>query len=296
MNESYKNLLKSKPQKGKAFDQLPKKTLETFEDTLYAVSTKFDGNQIFITKTGDKIEFFTSDWKQFDMPLIAERYSLLLRDTADCIIVSEMNYGEGRGKLGDRTTVQGKITTERVNFKKGLGCSLDESKVVINTFDFIEADTDSLTYAQRHDRGSTIGLSMVDIKVMTGKQAVAYVKALVHDGWEGGMLIEPDSLYQAGKRVNYSIKLKYRKTADLLCVGTEEGEGKYEGMIGSLVLQDKKGRIVKVGSGLSDNSRGEEPSYFIGKVIEIEYEQILDTYIQPTLLGIRFDKTKEETD
>ena len=79
-------------------------------------------------------------------------------------------------------------------------------------------------------------------------------------------------------------------------MGITEGEGKYKGMIGSLVLQDASGRIVSVGSGLSDAYRSKASIAYIGKVIEIEYEQILDTYIQPTFVTVRLDKTKEEID
>ena len=110
------------------------------------------------------------------------------------------------------------------------------------------------------------------------------------------MLIEPDSLYHQGKRVNHAIKLKGRLTADLYCLGSNIGEGKYKGMLGSLVLKDSKGRLVCVGSGLDDVDRNKGLSYFVGKVIEIEYEQIQDTYIQPTYIRIREDKTKEEID
>jgi len=285
-----------KPQKGKAYDKLPKKTVETFDSTVYAVSTKFDGNQIFITKDSDGIEFYTSDWKQFNLPRIAERLSIMLVNSPDCIILAEMNYGLNSGKLGDRVRVQGKITTERVRFSKGLNSIINEDLVVLNMFDFIIVGESDMTYAQRHDMGVMFKLPMVEISVMTGKQAKDRAKSLVNDGWEGVMCIEPDSVYRAGKRVNHMVKLKYRKTADLLCVGVEPGEGKYEGMIGSLVLQDKEGRVVSVGSGLSDNARCEEPSYFIGEVVEIEYEQILDTYIQPTFVTVRFDKTKDEID
>ena len=63
--------------------------------------------------------------------------------------------------------------------------------------------------------------------------------------------------------------------ADLLCIGTTEGEGKYSKEIGALILRDKKGREVAVGSGLSDYDRSLDPLNFIGKVIEIGYEQII---------------------
>ena len=49
-------------------------------------------------------------------------------------------------------------------------------------------------------------------------------------------------------------------------------------------------------SGLCDFSRGRDSSVFVGSVVEIEYEQILDTYIQPTFICIREDKTAEDID
>ncbi len=67
-------------------------------------------------------------------------------------------------------------------------------------------------------------------------------------------------------------------------------------MIGALLLEDSKGRVVSVGSGLSDDQRRVNSMYFVGRVIEIEYEQILDTYIQPIIKCIRADKTAEDID
>jgi len=93
------------------------------------------------------------------------------------------------------------------------------------------------------------------------------------------------------------VKYKKRPTVDLLCIGTAKGEeGKqYEHAIGSLILQDSKGRTVNVSSGLSKELRFKDPDTFIGKVIEIEYEQIIDTYIQPAFICIR-EKNPEDID
>jgi len=131
----------------------------------------------------------------------------------------------------------------------------------------------------------------------TPKEAKEFAKTLAKDGWEGAMCVCPRSYYYIGKRVNNSVKLKFRKTADLLCVGFEEGEGKYEGMIGALILKDSKGRMVNVGSGLEDYQRNSKcKADYLGSVIEIEYEQIIDTYIQPTFIRVRTDKTTNEID
>ena len=63
-----------------------------------------------------------------------------------------------------------------------------------------------------------------------------------------------------------------------------------------MVLRDKKGRIVAVGSGLDDIDRIRKYNYFLNKVIEIEYEQIMDTYIQPVVICRREDKSIEDID
>lgn len=117
------------------------------------------------------------------------------------------------------------------------------------------------------------------------------------EGWEGLYLKHRTHIYEPGKRLNTAIKLKYRPTADLVCIGIEYGIGKYEGMIGSLILKDKEGLVVSVGSGLADIERKiTDETFWVGKIIEISYEQKLDTYIQPIYISYRCDKTIKDID
>ena len=283
-------MINFKPQKGKAFDKLPLKTLKTFPEQEYLVSTKYDGNQIFIVKEGNSVRWFTSDWKEFNLPVMGAKLNEI---TYDFTMVAEINYG-GLGKLGERTVVQGKLTTERVNFNKGLSCSLDEDKVSIKVFDFLTQTPLKYKFRLNCARGLKpklpVQVHIVNTVSMLGKDIDVYAKALVKLGWEGVMASEPDEVYCYGKRVNHAIKIKYRPTADLRCIDTELGEGKYANAIGALVLQDSKDRLVKVGSGLSDEQRFLYKDNFIGKVIEIEYEQLMDTYQQPVFKYIREEK------
>jgi ATP-dependent DNA ligase len=116
-------------------------------------------------------------------------------------------------------------------------------------------------------------------------------------GYEGIVSVDYFHKWKATSSRRWeAIKWKKRPTADLLCVGVKEGEGKYDGMIGSLLLTDKEGLSVYVGSGLTDEDRLKAPEHFINKVVEIEYEQKMDTYIQPTFIRIRDDKEKHEID
>lgn len=278
-------MINFEPQKGKAYDKLPNKTLDKFDNEIYVTSTKYDGNQIFIAKQGDKTRFFTSDWKEFNLSNID-----LSDNEEDFTVVGEFMF-DCEGKLGDRTK-SAKLTTYRTNFNKGLANDpSDEAKTNIKLFDYVDT---SLGFAQRVEKLRALKLvkclEVVDHILMTGKQAKERSKALANLGWEGLMLVENNSMYQIGKRVNHAIKLKHRKTVDLLCIDIIGGTGKYHGQIGSIVLQDSEGRIVAVGSGLSDSLRSKPYDYFIGKIVEIEYEQILDTYIQPTFITIREDK------
>lgn len=289
-----------KPQKGKAYDKLPQNTLTMFPMTEYMVSKKYDGNQIFIVKDNNKVRFFTSDWKEFYIESIAEE---LLHNHNDFVLIGEFMYGCD-GKLGDRPK-SAILTTLRTNFNKGTRNNIDETKVNIMVFDCLMIK-DGMVQPNRfyidrvNDLYDRIHLgnccSAIGYSLMKGPKAQDLAREFVKEGWEGAMLVVPNTVYEIGKRVNHSIKLKYRKTVDLLCVDVEEGKGKYIDMIGSLVLKDSNGRIVKVGSGLSDYERNLGNDIFIGKVVEIEYEQLMATYIQPTYVGIRNDKTAKDID
>lgn len=295
-------MLNQGPQKGKPFDKLPSKVLENFDKTEYLVSTKYDGNQIFIVKRNNKVTWFTSDWKQFDIPGIG---SELLNNKQDFILVAEFMYN-CEGKLGDRRK-SAILTTLRTCFKKDIvnPTTFKENLCNIKVFDcicfkdyeLISLPVYDLAYKYRLSVAQLLytpsEISIIATFTCTGAEATRLAKNLVNSGWEGCMLVEPDSYYKVGKRVNHSIKLKYRKTADLLCIDVLQGDGKYAEMIGSLVLQDSKGRIVNVGSGLSDLDRN-IADYYVGKIVEIEYEQLMDTYIQPTFVQVRLDKVKAD--
>jgi len=276
--------------KGKMFDKVPASKLL---NAGYYESTKFDGNYCQIHKISDRVTIYSSGNKPIKLNDLEEDLVALNTDS-DFILEAEF-IGESEGKLGDRTKC-GMMTTWRTLTSKGLPCNCNDNKFIV--FDIIIED---MTFEDRLDLLNNIRLPRYLRKAIhtpnfSIHDAKLKARDIAKEGYEGIYLKHKDHKYYTGKRVNDAIKIKLRPTADLLCIDVEDGEGKYEGMIGSLVLQDSKGRIVKVGSGLDDNDRAVEPKCFIGQVIEIEYEQILDTYIQPTFITVRLDKTKEEID
>lgn len=291
-----------KPQKGKAYENLPNKAIESFDSINWIVSTKYDGNQVFITKQNGKVQMFTSDWKEFYIKLVADEVHMM---PGNFVLIGEFMHN-CLGKLGDRTK-SAILTTYRTNFTKLLNNAPNlEMNSNIRVFDILYYTPinshliTEIPYEKRlvqigYDLASTKLLRPIQYAKMTGREAKIFARNLANDGWEGAMCINANSYYMPGKRVNNSVKLKFRKTADLLCIGFEEGEGKYEGMIGALILKDSKGRIVNVGSGLEDYQRDNSQKVnYLGKIIEIEYEQIIDTYIQPTFICVREDKDESD--
>jgi len=289
--------------KGKDLAKVP---LSKLEDEFIG-SIKYDGHYTQIHKVGNKVRFFTSGGKEFYLAHIANELLNLFNANIDFVLEAEY-IANTTGKLGNRGKAA-KLTTYRTNFEKGIDNSCVPGEDIFKVFDCISYSDNSngdymienLPFISRLEYLKSIYLGgHLQLVMFTSIFSLSELKKLakdyVNDGYEGMYLKSPQHRYLPGKRVNDAIKLKLRPTADLLCVGINDGEGKYEGMIGSLVLVDSVGRTVNVGSGLDDSQRQVNIYNYIDEVIEIEYEQILDTYIQPTFVSIREDKTKEEID
>ena len=283
-----------KPQKAKT---LGKDKIQLQATDEWLVSTKYDGHQVFVVKHNGTVKCFTSGWKQFSHSLIEQQ---ALELPGDFVLIGEFLY-DCRGVLGCREK-SAILTTFRTNFNKGICNSIrDEQLSYIKVFDRLPIGNNTLiTHIGAEDRieriQTTNNMYKVNFLKKSLKEAERLAKALYQEGYEGLMCLHPDSYYHIGKRVHHAIKIKPRLTADLLCIDTLKGEGKYSEMIGSLMLQDSKGRIVYVGSGLTDLDRKHIPDFYKGQVIEIEYEKLADTYIQPTFKCVRYDKQPDEID
>ena len=105
-----------------------------------------------------------------------------------------------------------------------------------------------------------------------------WFKGLVDKGYEGLILRYPEDPYIWG-RSDRLVKRKSVIDTRLKVVGVTEGkEGtKNEGLIGALVCEgivESKEVQVDVGSGLSDWDREQDPEYFIGKEIDVQYNSV----------------------
>lgn len=253
-------------------------------------SIKYDGHYVQIHKRGKEVKFFTSGGKEFYLPEVAKE---LLQNDEDFILEAEY-IGESFGKLGDRRKAA-KLTTYRTEFSKGIVSKTNPSKDKFKVFDAINVwipFIERLYFLKSLKLGSYLErvnyypeVNLTDINSET----------FISLGFEGLFLKHKSHMYKPGKRQITAIKDKgNRLTADLRCIEVLYGEGKYSNLIGSLLLMDSKGMTVNVGSGMSDFDRSKPHEYYLNKIVEIKYEQIIDTYIQPIFIGVREDKTKED--
>ena len=91
---------------------------------------------------------------------------------------------------------------------------------------------------------------------------------VVNTGGEGLMLHHKNALYKVGRSKNI-LKLKPYFDADARVIGIISGKGKYNGMLGSLLVENKEGKTFKIGSGFSDSERALPPK--IGSIITYQY-------------------------
>lgn len=271
------------------------------KERLWFYSIKYDGHYCQIYYLGKQGHIcYTSGEKPFYLDdnfqnQLQELFGLVGEfgeyNIENPLILEAEFIGKSQGKLGDRTKC-GLLTTFRTNTAKGIPNKLEPgNKFMI--FDVIDSDRFShrLNFLLNRNLPHTDNIYFVEYTAVNiSQQNLNSLLRDLPDGYEGFYVKQEEHDYVPGKRVRNAIKVKKRKTADLLCVNFTEGKGKYVGMIGSLVLRDSQGRVVEVGSGLTDADRSLNPAEFVDKVVEIGYEQILDTYIQPTFITVRGDK------
>jgi DNA ligase-1 len=94
------------------------------------------------------------------------------------------------------------------------------------------------------------------------------LERVVAQGGEGLMLHRGASLYRAA-RSDDLLKLKTYEDAEAVVIAHLPGKGRYEGMMGSLLVEMPNRRRFKIGTGFSDAQRADPPS--IGSTITYKY-------------------------
>ncbi|WP_340680942.1 DNA ligase [Paraglaciecola sp.] len=105
-------------------------------------------------------------------------------------------------------------------------------------------------------------------KLASHSQLMFRLDELVAQGAEGLMLHHQDAYYQDGRSANI-LKLKKYQDAEARVIAHIIGKGKYQSMLGSLLVELDNGLQFKIGSGFSDLQRLEPPQ--VGTMVTFKY-------------------------
>ena len=87
-------------------------------------------------------------------------------------------------------------------------------------------------------------------------------------GGEGVMVKDPVAPYHTG-RSSHMLKVKRARDMEGVVIGINPGKGKYESVMGSLTLELENGVVFHLGTGFTDQERGNPPP--IGAVVTFKY-------------------------
>jgi DNA ligase-1 len=127
------------------------------------------------------------------------------------------------------------------------------------------------------------GLVAQERVVMPGDRPVveSLYRGVVARGGEG-VILRDDGIYRAG-RGRWVLKIKATDSEEGVVVGTNDGEGRLTGMIGSLSVRFASGGTITVGTGLSDDDR--RRTDWIGQNVVVGFRQVGGARVEPRLLG-----------
>jgi len=246
------------------------------EDVRYPLlaSTKYDGVRVIAFVTLSGVVLKTRQGKTLQVESLQHNMFSFPPGVYDGELVS------GTGLQAGRTTITGSVN------KCLKGTATDIADYTFCIFDFVpthhwEQQSCDIDYIERyrvlHDLPPAPRILVApQIKVDNDNQVEELFVDHLKRGYEGLILRSEDDPY-VWKRSDSLIKRKAIKETRLFCVGTTEGTGKYSGMVGALVCQgvvEGKNVEVKLGSGLSDYDRDMAEEFYVGKTVEVLYNDI----------------------
>jgi len=225
----------------------------------------------------------------------------------DCVLDGELLMMGGDGRPMDRKTGNGLLT----KFQKGTGTAELATQIRAVVWDVIplmyfRAGQCLLSYEERLKLLGTDSHGHVNVArshtVRSMEDAQALYQQKLAEGEEGLVLKDPRGPWE-DKRVKHQVKMKAELEADLRVTGFIPGSGKFEGKIGSLLVESADGKVkTAVGTGLNDEERSLPFLEFYNKIVSVKYNALIDdkktgqkSLFLPVFVEIRGDKTVADT-
>lgn len=130
-------------------------------------------------------------------------------------------------------------------------------------------------------------LSFVGIETIVNKASdIAKTLKKLEKKYEGAILRNPKGIYELGRSYNL-LKVKSFTDIEVEVIALEEGEGKYQGLIGTLVCKMDNGKEVRVGTGMTDEIRNK--GIKVGDTVTIKFFELTPAGIprHPVFISVR---------
>lgn len=274
----------------------------------FTLTLKLDGNRLVAIKEDNHVKFFSRKGQLIEGLFQLEKEFLLLPD-------GYVYDGEVLLRNDDNLPSDELFrATQRVIRKDG-----SKENVIFYMFDILplaefKNGKSKLTYEQRRKQLDSLKTSLevtlseyIDVlpALYQGNDASKiheYLKMVVDQGQEGVMVNLNNGYYET-KRTTSLLKVKEFHSAELECIGIEEGTGKYKGKLGRINVKFKD-NICGVGSGFTDEQREyywNNQNEIVGEIIEVQFfEESKDEKTNlpslrfPVFKTVRFDKNVED--
>jgi DNA ligase-1 len=251
---------------------------EIVEGKEFVITTKIDGGRIIALKENGQVSFYTRAGQKYEGLVDLEK-ELLEKFPDNVCLDGEITLLNNAGIPSKEAYKQTMKITRKDGEKHGIKmlvfdwmpatdfkrqkCDIPYGRRCAEV-EALFANIDSTTYFEvlpflYHGTDTAKIMELLD-KAIAEKE-------------EGVMINIWDAPYEF-KRTNSLLKVKKMSTVDLEIVGYEEGSGRLSGTLGAILVRYKKGNVVKVGSGFSDDIRKEiwaNQSKYFGTVCEIQY-------------------------
>ena len=106
------------------------------------------------------------------------------------------------------------------------------------------------------------------VKIKNKMALKKFLQAVENRGGEGAVIRDASLPYYSGRK-NSALKMKSYLDTECEVISYTKGRGKYENLLGALVCKLDDSRIIKIGSGLSNEERENPPK--IGAIITFKY-------------------------
>jgi DNA ligase 1 len=150
------------------------------------------------------------------------------------------------------------------------------------SFNIFDLPNDAARFGERHIslHNQVTQLGIPWLRAIPQKQVVEeaelrqYFQDIVNQGGEGLMLHKAEAMW-GEKSATDLIKFKPLDDAEATVIGYEMGQGRLKAQTGALIVRLSNGRILRIGSGLSDALRQSPPP--IGTQITYRYRGVTRT-------------------